>query len=177
MVLAVAVAVAAIVLRGPRQDGPLQVPAGSHYGVRFPLADDRMSTWEAFVPFNPTVTDIRVESVELVGTKGIDVLGVVLGYPVSQADGVCLSTGTLEIERFPPSERITTSQVRGAVLPAADRRTCVNNPTIVVGVQRQADSSVGVIAAVRVMYEYQGAMFELVLPQSLEVYRPDSDPK
>jgi hypothetical protein len=36
---------------------------------------------------------------------------------------------------------------------------------------------VGVIAAVRVMYEYQGAMFELVLPQSLEVYRPDSDPK
>jgi hypothetical protein len=172
-----AIAVAANTFRGPQQDGPLQVPAGSHYAVTFPLADDRMASWEAFVPFNPTHRDIRIQSVELVGTKGIDVVGVVLGYPVLQTDGRCLSTGTLEIDRFPPAGRITTNDVRGTVLPAAERRTCENNPTIVVGIRRASDSSVGLIASVRVLYEYQDTVFELMLPQSLEVHRPGSETK
>ena len=119
--LAVAVigVVAANALRGPRQDGPLKT-TGS-FNVSYSLGDDELFIWGMNLPWygDSAVEDIRIESIEPVGTRGLEVLGLVLNNSVLQPDGTCLSYGDRPAASFPPPE-VPTREVNGAVLSAAN---------------------------------------------------------
>jgi len=116
------------------------------------------------------VGDIRIESVEPVGTRGLEVLGLVLNNSVLQPDGTCLSYGDRPAASFPPPE-VPTREVNGAVLSAANGRTCTNDPSVLVGVRRPRDSSAGRIEALRMVYRHHGVTYELVMPYSLDICR------
>lgn len=174
LALAVAVAVTAIALRGPRSDGPLQLPPGTHVTIGYALPDDVVFIWGMDLPWDPSngvPEGIRIDSIDPVGVRGVEVLGLVLNNAVLRADGSCLSYGARPAPTFPPND-VPTRQVRGAVLSAADESPCVDHPSVLVGVRRSPDSAVGVIEALRIRYEYQGTAYELLLPYTLEVRRP-----
>ena len=170
--LAVAVigVVAANALRGPRQDGPLKT-TGS-FNVSYSLGDDELFIWGMNLPWygDSAVGDIRIESIEPVGTRGLEVLGLVLNNSVLQPDGTCLSYGDRPAASFPPPE-VPTREVSGAVLSAANGRTCTNDPSVLVGVRRPRDSSAGRIEALRMVYRHHGVTYELVMPYSLDICR------
>jgi len=83
--LAVAVigVVAANALRGPRQDGPLKTTGG--FNVSYSLGDDELFIWGMNLPWygDSAVGDIRIESIEPVGPRGLEVLGLVLNNSLS----------------------------------------------------------------------------------------------
>jgi hypothetical protein len=164
---AIAAAVAAGAIRGPDADGPLR--AYGPFRVTIPAADDEVFHWETHIPWNPTSTDIRLRSVELVGVRSVEVAGTVMSYPTLQANGICLSVG--QAPGFPPPGP-TTDEINGVRLPAAQSRTCTNYPTFVVGVRRPAGIPVGTVEGVRVRYEHEGRDFEVLLPSSVELRRP-----
>lgn len=176
LIVAAAAAVAANTLRGPRQDGPLQLPLGTRVTARFPLPSDEVLTWGMDLPWDPSnrlPEDIRIESIEPVGARGLEVLGLVLNNAVLRPDGTCLSYGIRTGRAFPPPE-VPTRAVKGDVLAAAVDQPCVNHPSVLVGVRRPADSALGVIDALRMLYQYRGTTYELVLPFTLEVRPPDA---
>jgi hypothetical protein len=166
--------VTANALRGPRQDGPLQT--NSRVNIKFPLADDEVFVWGMDLPFygDPSVGDIQIDSIEPVGTRGLEMLGLVLNNAVLQADGVCLSYGTRTVARFPPPE-VPTREVRGALLSAAGGKVCANHPSVLVGVRRLPGSSDGRVEAMRMLYRHRGTAYELVMPYSLDICRGAAD--
>jgi hypothetical protein len=173
LVAAVAVAVAVVAtataVSRPQQGGPLPNPS-SHVTTAFPLADGQALTWGMDLPLNPTATDMQVKSIEPVGARGVDVLGIVLSDRRPEGDGRCVSIGL--VAGFPPSGTVTR-EVRGAVLPAADTGVpCPRTPTVLIGVRRSPDSAVGRIDALRMRYEHLGTTYEIVFPFSLDVERP-----
>ena len=178
------VAVAVIVvgtanaLRGPRQDGPLKT--NGSVNISYSLADDEVLVWGTTLPWNadPAVGDIEIDSIEPVGTRGLEVLGLVLNNSVRQPDGTCLSYGDRPAATFPPPE-VPTRRVSGAVLSAAAGRTCSNDPSVLVGVRWLTNSSAGRIDALRMLYRHQGIAYELDMPYSLDICRiqPDAQGK
>jgi hypothetical protein len=161
-------------LRGPRQDGPLKT--NSIFGVSYPLADDEVFIWGTNLPWygDAAVGDIRIDSIEPVGTRGLEVLGLVLNNSVLQPDGSCLSYGNRPAASFPPPE-VPTREVSGAVLSAADAKKCFNDPSVLVGVRWLPNSSAGRIDALRMLYHHQGIAYELVMPYSLDICRGQPD--
>jgi hypothetical protein len=160
--------VAANALRGPRQNGPLRT--NSTFNVSFPLADNEVFVWGTNLPWDgdPAVGDIRIDSIEPVGTRGVEVLGLVLNNSVLQPDGICLSYGNRVAVSFPPPE-VPTREVSGAVLSAAAGKACASQPSVLVGVRRSANSSTGRIDALRMLYHHRGTAYELVMPYGLYV--------
>ena len=181
-VLVSAVVVAAVVvvlaaanaLRGPRQDGPLKT--NGSFNVSFPLADDEVIVWGTNLPWNgdAAVGDVQIDSIEPVGTRGIEVLGLVLNNSVLQPDGICLSYGNRVAASFPPPD-VPTRAVSGAVLSAADGKRCINDPSVLVGVRWLPNSSAGRIDALRMLYHHHGIAYELVMPYSLDICRGQAD--
>jgi len=164
-----AIAVLSIdVLRGPREDGPLKT--NSSVRITYPLADDEVFVWGMNLPWvgDPAIGDIQIESIDPVGTRGLEVLGMVLNNSVLQADGTCLSYGDRTAPSFPPPG-VTTRDVQGAVLSAADGRTCGNQPSVLVGIRRPSASSAGRIDALRMLYRHNGIRYELLMPYSLDI--------
>ena len=173
--VAIAVVVAsAIVLRGPRHDGPLKT--NSSVTISYPLADNEIFIWGTNLPWygDPAVGDIRIDSIEPVGTSGIEVLGLVLNNSVLQPDGICLSYGNRPAAIFPPPD-VPTRAVSGAVLSAADAKRCSNDPSVLVGVRWLPNSSAGRIDALRMLYSHRGIAYELVMPYSLDICRGQPD--
>ena len=170
----VVIIVAVNALRGPRQDGPLKT--NSSVGISFPLADDEVFIWGSNLPWygDAAVGDIRIDSIEPVGTRGIEVLGLVLNNSVLQPDGVCLSYGNRVAASFPPPD-VPTRAVGGAVLSAAGGKTCTNLASVLVGVRWLPNSSAGRIDALRMLYRHQGVVYELVMPYSLDICREQPD--
>jgi hypothetical protein len=170
----VIVIVAVNALRGPRQDGPLKT--NSIFGVSYPLADDEVFIWGTNLPWygDAAVGDIRIDSIEPVGARGIEVLGLVLNNSVPQPDGVCLSYGNRVAAGFPPPD-VPTRAVSGAVLSAAGGKTCSNLPSVLVGVRWLPNSSAGRIDALRMLYRNEDVVYELVMPYSLDVCRVQAD--
>jgi len=176
LVFAASVVVAVNALRGPRKDGPLQ-STNDRMNIKAPLAAEQILVWGKDLPWDPAVGDIRIESIEPVGTRGLEVLGLVLNNSVLQADGTCLAyAGARIVSSFPPPE-IPTREVEGAVLVAADGSTCSNHPSVLVGVRRPPDSSAGRIDALRVLYVHEGSRYELVMPYSLDICPPQPKTK
>jgi hypothetical protein len=167
LAFAATVLVAANALGAPRADGPLR--SVSSVRVTAPVADGDVVRWDTALPWNPTETEIHLKSVDLVGIRDVEVVGIVASYPTLQPGGVCLSAGNLI--GFPPPGR-NTEQIDGVALPAAARRTCTNYPTIVVGLRRQSGVPRGGVDAIRVRYEYQGTTYELLLQSSFEAHTP-----
>lgn len=175
LALATTVAVAISVLLGPRQGGPLETT--SRFNVKSPLAAEQVFVWGMSLPWDPAVGDIRIESIEPVGARGLEVLGLVLNNSVLQADGTCLAyAGARLASSFPPPE-IPTREVKGALLVAADGSVCSNHPSVLVGVRRPPDSSAGRIDALRVLYVHEGTTYELVMPYSLDICPPQPNTK
>ena len=172
--IAVLVVSAAIVLRGPRHDGPLTT--NGSFNVSFPLADDEVFVWGTNLPWDgdPAVGDIRIDSIEPVGTRGIQVLGLVLNNSVLQPDGICLSYGNHVAVSFPPPE-VPTREVSGAVLSAAAGKACASQPSVLIGVRRSANSPTGRIDALRMLYHHRGTAYELVMPYALYVCPGQAD--
>ena len=171
LVFAATVVVAVNALRGPRQDGPLQT-TNSRFNVRAPLAPEQILVWGRDLPWDPAVGDIRIASIEPVGTRGLEVLGLVLNNSVLQADGTCLAyAGARYAFSFPPPG-IPTREVEGAVLEAAHGKTCISHTSVLVGVRRPPDSSAGRIDALRMLYVHEGSTYELVMLHSLDVCPP-----
>jgi hypothetical protein len=174
--LLVAFAVTALVatnaLRGPRQDGPLQ--NRSRFNASIGLVENQVLTWGIDLPGNPTDTDIKIRSIEPVGARGIEVLGVVLDYPRLR-DGVCWSTGS-HTDAFPPVG-VSTREVKDAVLPAERTRTCGNHPEVLVGIRRPPGSASGRIDALRMVYEHQGSVYQFDIAYGLDIHPPDGDAK
>ncbi len=172
--ITVVVVAAAIVLRGPRHDGPLTT--NSAVNISYPLADEEVFVWGMNLPWygDPAVGDIRIDSIEPVGTRGIEVLGLVLNNSVLRPDGSCLSYGDRPAASFPPSE-VPTREVSGAVLSDADGKRCSNDPSVLVGVRWLPNSSAGRIDALRMLYHHRGVAYELVMPYSLDVCRGQPD--
>jgi hypothetical protein len=161
--------VAANALRGPRHDGPLKT--NSSVNIKFPLADDEIFIWGMDLPWDggPAVGDISIDSIEPLGTHGLEVLGVVLTNSVPQPDGTCLSYGDRTAARFPPPDA-ATREANGAVLSTAAGKTCANHPSVLVGVRRLSNAAAGRIDALRMLYRQNGITYELVMPYSLDVY-------
>ena len=159
--LAAAIGIAASVSKPHRTNGPLQ-PAGGA-GVEFALAAHQPATWAMPLPWNETAADIRIESVQPVNPRGLDVLGVLARYP-SPSDGLINALG------FPPAG-METSPVENAVIPV--RGSPNETLEVLIGVQRHPNASEGVIEALRVRYESAGEEFEVVFPWSLRVTAPD----
>lgn len=170
----VIVIVAVNALRGPRQDGPLKT--NSSFAVSYPLADDEVFIWGTNLPWygDAAVGDIRIDSIDPVGTRGIEVLGLVLNNSVLQPDGICLSYGNRVAATFPPPD-VPTRAVSGAVLSAAGGKTCSTLPSVLVGVRWLPNSSAGRIDAVRMLYRHEGVAYELVMPYSLDICRGQPD--
>jgi hypothetical protein len=162
----VALAAGVVLTRGMRHDGPLQ-NGPSSTRVSISAAEGEVVRFETTIPWNPTATDIHLRKVELLGLRNLDLVGVVLSYPMQRDDGTCLSAGY--DRSFPPPGWITTTVLDGAVLPRADARTCTNYPTIVAGLRRTSGLSPGTLDAVGVVYEYRGEIFEVVLQQAFVV--------
>jgi hypothetical protein len=158
--------VAAVALNRPAVDGPLR--GAEPFRVSIPAADGELVRWDTALPWNPTNVDIQLDSVELVGARGLELVGVVLSYPTLQPNGTCLSAGNGP--GFPPAGR--TEPVQGVVLPAATRRACTNYPTIVAGLRRPMGVPNGTVDAIRVVYEYEGKLYQLLMPTSFELRRP-----
>jgi hypothetical protein len=169
----VIVLVAVNALRGPRQDGPLKT--NSRVAVSYPLADNEVFIWGTNLPwYGDAAGDIRIDSIEPVGTSGIEVLGLVLNNSVLQPDGICLSYGNRVGGSFPPPD-VPTRGVSGAVLSAAGGKTCSNLPSVLVGVRWLPTSSAGRIDALRMLYRHEGVAYELVMPYSLDICRGQPD--
>jgi hypothetical protein len=166
--------VTANALRGPRQDGPLKT--NSIFGVSYPLADDEVFIWGTNLPCygDAAIGDIRIDSIEPVGTRGIEVLGLVLNNSVLQPDGICLSYGNRVAASFPPPD-VPTRAVSGAVLSAAGGKTCGNLASVLVGVRWLPNSSAGRIDALRMLYRHESVAYELVMPYSLDICRGQPD--
>ncbi len=174
LAVAATVVVAANSLRGPRHDGPLKT--NSIVGISYPLADDEVFIWGTNLPWygDAAVGDIRIDSIEPVGIRGIEMLGLVLNNSVLQPDGICLSYGNRVVAGFPPPD-VPTRAVSGAVLSAAGGKTCSNLASVLVGVRWLPNSSAGRIDALRMLYRHQGTAYELVMPYSLDVCRVQTD--
>jgi hypothetical protein len=174
LAIAVTVIAGANALRSPRQDGPLKT--NSVFGVSYPLADDEVFIWGTNLPWygDAAVGDIRIDSIEPVGTRGIEVLGLVLNNSVLQPDGICLAYGNRVAASFPPPD-VPTRAVSGAVLSAVGGKTCSNLPSVLVGVRWLPNSSAGRIDALRMLYRNEGVTYELVMPYSLDVCRVQVD--
>jgi hypothetical protein len=123
---------------------------------------------------DPAVGDIRIDSIEPVGTADLQVLGLVLNNSVLQPDGVCLSYGNRLAASFPPPE-VPIREVSGAVLSAAAGKTCSNHPSVLVGIRRAPSSAAGRIEALRMLYHHQDVAYELVMPYSLDICRGQAD--
>ena len=164
------VVAAAIVLRGPRHDGPLTTSGA--FNISYALADDEVFVWGTNLPWygDAAVGEIRIDSIEPIGTRGLEVLGLVLNNSVVRPDGSCLSYGDRPVASFPPGD-VPTREVSGAVLSAADGKRCTNDPSVLVGVRWLPNSSVGRIDALRMLYHHQGIAYELVMPYSLDIGR------
>lgn len=163
--LAVAVAVVSGVFGG-QTDGPL-VTSSRVKITTPPLLPGEVFSWGAVLPPNPTAVTLVVEGVEPVAVRGLDVVGVAAGYPVLQPDGMCLAHGGGAARGFPPPG-MTTHEVRGTRMPPWSL-ACGGQPYVTVGVRLRAGASSGSIDAIRVLYRYQGTLFAVVLPYSLEV--------
>ena len=153
--------------------GPLQsvIQNTSQVTLRYPIGDGEALTWGMALPRNPTLTEMTIWSVEPVGIHGVEVLGVLLSYPVLKPNGMCASIGL--VTGFPPAAT-PTREVRGAVLPTTDRMTCEDQPTVFVGVRRMTHSLDGTVDAMRLLYMQQGTRYEVILPFRLEVTQPQS---
>ena len=171
---AIVVVAAAIVLRGPRHDGPLTTNGA--FNISYTLADNEVFVWGMNLPWygDPAVGDIRIDSIEPVGTQGLEVLGLVLNNSVLQPDGSCLSYGAGPAASFPPPG-VPTREVSGAVLSAADGKRCSNDPSVLVGVRWLPNSSAGRIDALRMLYHHRGTAYELVMPYGLGICRGQPD--
>jgi len=148
-----AVVAASVASRGP---GPLDAP--SEVSVELPLRSGQIATWGSVLPGNSTVSDITIDSVELVNVEGVEVLGVVLSDP--DVDG-----GIGTAEGFPP-QGANLRQANGAALKPAGGSP--SHLQVLVGV-RLSGAAEGSIEAIRVRYRHEGSEYELVLPYRLRV--------
>ncbi len=155
--LAVIIAIAASTLTATRQDGPIRYDGSA--GVTWAVARGEPFTWTMPLPPNPTPSDIYVQSVEPVGTVGLEVLGVLAAY------GCGLPTTDLG---FPPPG-VSTSPLEGAILPASSD-PC-DTPTAVIGLRRDQSATIGVIEGLRMKYESGGTVYETIL--KLQLVAPD----
>jgi hypothetical protein len=174
-VLAAIAVLAANGLRGSRQDGPVRT--NSSVKIKFPLAYDEVFVWGMALPGNPTQTDVRITAIEPVGTRGLEILGVVVDFPVLRPDGICLMYGDRTAPSFPPPGT-PTREVNGTLLSNdTERGICGSQPEVLVGLRRVPNSSVGRIDALRMRYIHEGTTYELVMPYSFDVCKPDPNNK
>lgn len=138
--------------------GPLGDVGLSPISVEFPLAVGQVGTWGNVLPTNPTLEDITIEHIELVGMEGVTVVGMGVNDP-SVAGGVGTAYG------YPP-ESVETTAVQGSVLPGAG--TANPHVQLLVGVER-TEAAGGEIDAILVRYRHEGATYEVTLPFSLRV--------
>lgn len=166
--------VAACALAGsPRADGPLQ--RSSRYNIRVSLGAGEEFTWTVALPFNATPSEVRIREVVLQAPSGLTILGILATYGMRQQDGSCLSAGASY--GFPPTAvsadgatvQFPTRSVPGTIVPSEENRTCESHPSVSVGVRRDLSTATGRIEGLRVRYEYRGAEYEVLLPDSLAV--------
>lgn len=158
--LAAILAVAASVVWGYRQDGPIRFDGAA--GVKWSVARATAFSWTMPLPPNPTSDDITIEAIDPVGIEGLEVLGVAVAY------GCGLPT---TITGYPP-DRVMTRTVEGAML-LADADPC-DVPTAVIGLRRVTGAASGAIDGLRLRYESSGTRYETVLALRLEVTEPES---
>jgi len=144
-----------------RTEGPLVRQSVIH--IDFPLRDGEVGTWGVSLPANPTLSEIVIESVEPVGVKALDVIGVAVITPGPRG-GIGTAYG------FPPEDFVPRPP-EGAVLPAA----AGGYLDAIIGVARADPSADGTIDALRVRYRHDGARYKLMIHESLRVFEPSSD--
>jgi hypothetical protein len=143
--------------------GPLADVGISPIDVDFPLGDGVAGTWGNVLPTNPTVEEMTIEAIELVGVRGVTILGMGVNDPTSEG-------GIGTAYEYPPPD-VNTQPVADATLPAVNSE----HPYVqlLVGVERTGADD-GTIEAVRIRYEHGGEEYEVTLPFSLRVFEPES---
>jgi hypothetical protein len=154
--LVVTLGVGGVLVSGPRTDGPLT--ATSAITVEFTLATGRVGTWGVVLPTNPTISLIRIESIEAVHARGVAIVGMMINDP--ERDG---GIGTHDV--FPPPG-VHGRAVDGAVLPAMGADAV--HRQLLIGVHLTGRDE-GSIEALRVRYRHAATSYELVLPYSLRL--------
>jgi hypothetical protein len=144
-----------------RSDGPLR--SSSTNSVEFAVADDTVVSWGMVLPRNPTMGDIRIDSIEPATIDGLEVLGIRVNQVGPNGEGSV--TNALG---FPPFQ-VGTRPPDGSILRAAGEPPDLQ---VLLGVRRPRASSVGWIGGLRIRYEAGGAGYEVVLPWSLRILRP-----
>jgi len=141
----------------------LRVPVGplvanDRFDVRLALAQGETATWGSVLPRNPTNSPIAIQAIEPVNATGLTIVGLLMSDP--DVDG-----GIGTAAGFPPAG-IRGSPVAGTVLTAAGATPTFRQ--VLIGV-RLSGSQEGRIGGLRVRYEFQGRVYETVLPFGLTV--------
>ena len=147
-----------ITMPAVRTDGPLQV--NSRTNVEYAMRVDETITWGVDLPENPTDSDITILSAELVEPVGLSIVG----FGMTRTDDW---GGVAAVYGYPPTGAELIS-IENSMLAAGGR------VQFLVGVQRPEATALGTIAGVLVRYAWHGQTYELLLPYSLTINRPDS---
>ncbi len=156
-----AIIVLAILITARPPVGPLGQVRIDAISVDFPLPSGQVGTWGNVLPVNPTLEEIKIQEIELVGVSGLEIEGVSISDP-DRDGGIGTAYG------YPPPG-ISVKAPSGSVLPSAgaDRP----HVQLLVGVRLEG-SSEGLIEAIRVWYEHDGQGYELTMPFSLKAFDP-----
>lgn len=152
-----ALGVAAIMMAGGRDEGPLQ--PSSVTSVEFALAPEQAGTWGTDLPPNPTDADIVVRSVEPVDQEGLSILGMTMTNPD-------VTGGMITGYDFPPAG-VATFPIAGSVISPSGGPS--PHLQVLIGVRLAEGRESGSIKALRLRYVADGREYEVVLPYSLGI--------
>lgn len=145
-------------------NGPLR--SVNTISVHSPLAADQTATWGEILPQNPTDTPIKIEAIDPINPRGLDVVGIRTNNPDVE--------GGMGFTRTFPPPGMTLGPVAGAILSPSTSASL--NLQILIGVRLSTSSTDGTIDGRRVRYELGGRTYELVVPGSLTLTLAPSSP-
>ena len=130
------------------------------FAARVPLASGEVLTWGTVLPPNQSTGEIVIESIQMVGVAGLEVLGIYVNVP--ELDGAVGAEYGFEPAKW------NARSPAGATLSAPGSGQD-HHIQVLVGVRRTS-SAEGSIDAIRIRYRQDSQTYEDILPFSLTVF-------
>lgn len=148
-----------------RSIGPMHVPPPHGYSTTQPVADPFTDGGQ--ILRLKTDQEARIESIELVGAKDLEIVGTMLAPPPRKYRAEAL------MKRYPPRrpalfERSSLVQAEGAVIGGPGREARKLGWELVLGLQA-TEEGIASREAIRIVYTVEGRSFEALFPAELTV--------
>jgi hypothetical protein len=156
-------------------DGPLVQTIKTTTGLPFPA--NRDGSFGIWLPRNPTTTLITIDRVEVVGGRGLTILGVMACLPDPPYVGIGTAYG------FPPTGEGAPAGSPGCLLTPLQGLTMppVGDATpdrqILIGFRLDGESEAGTIDGLLVTYTAGTNTYQCFLPNALHVRLADASPQ